>query len=318
MNNILDVKNLNTVFSTPEGEVKAVNDVNFAIKERECIGIVGESGSGKSQIFLSIMGLLANNGRATGNVLFKNTEILGLPPSTLNKIRGEKMSMIFQDPMTSLNPYLTVRRQMTEVLITHKGLSEDQACKKSIEMLDKVHIPEAYKRINMYPHEFSGGMRQRVMIAMALLCHPELLIADEPTTALDVTVQAQILNILAELQHDNKMSLVMITHDLGIIAGLCDRVIVMYAGRIVEAGPVRDIFFNPQHPYTIGLIRSIPRLDDHMERLLTIAGQPPNLQKLPEGCSFQTRCPNVMSICKNVRPLLENYTEERWKACHLS
>ncbi|HVI87996.1 MAG TPA: oligopeptide/dipeptide ABC transporter ATP-binding protein [Dongiaceae bacterium] len=315
---VLEVTDLRTTFSTPDGEVKAVNGVSFSIREGETLGIVGESGSGKTQIFMSLMGLLARNGRVQGSAKFHGKEILGLPIPELNKIRGAKLSMIFQDPMTSLNPYLTVRRQMTEVLITHKGLSEAQAARQSVEMLDQVQIPEAKRRLNMYPHEFSGGMRQRVMIAMALLCNPELLIADEPTTALDVTVQAQILTLLRKLKTDHKTTTAFITHDLGVIAGLCDRVMVMYAGNIVESGPVRDIFKNPQHPYTKGLLQSMPRLDEtDSDRLHTIAGQPPNLQRLPSGCAFRDRCEMAMDICKDERPSLQEFAPQRKKACHL-
>jgi len=317
-NNILNVADLCTTFSTPEGNVCAVNDISFSIAKGEVLGIVGESGSGKSQIFMSIMSLLAKNGKATGSVKFKGTEILNLPLAKLNKIRGEKMSMIFQDPMTSLNPYLTVRRQMTEVLVEHKCMSETEALRHSIDLLDRVQIPEARGRIFMYPHEFSGGMRQRVMIAMALLCSPELLIADEPTTALDVTVQAQILEVLNELRRDLGTAIALITHDLGVIARLADRVMVTYAGNIVEQGPVRDIFKTPQHPYTEGLLKSMPRLDDEMgARLQVIAGQPPNLQNLPVGCAFRDRCRYAEAICATDSPGLRTIAPQRAKACHL-
>jgi oligopeptide transport system ATP-binding protein len=315
---VLDVTNLETTFATPDGEVKAVNGVNFQVRPGEAVGIVGESGSGKSQIFMSIMGLLAANGRARGSVKFQGQEILGLPPTELNRVRGERMSMIFQDPMTSLNPYLSVYRQLTEVLITHKHMSDAEARKTAVAMLDQVQIPEAARRIDMYPHEFSGGMRQRVMIAMALLCQPELLIADEPTTALDVTVQAQILELIAGLRRDFNMALVLITHDMGVIAGLCDRVLVMYAGRVVEAAPVRALFHDPQHPYTAGLLRSMPRLDEVMhDRLTTISGQPPNLQRLPAGCAFRNRCDRRMEVCAAEVPSLREIAAERRKACHL-
>ncbi|RMF14201.1 MAG: ATP-binding cassette domain-containing protein, partial [Gammaproteobacteria bacterium] len=247
---LLKVENLNTRFATPEGEVSAVNDLSFELYPGESLGIVGESGSGKTQVFMSIMGLLAENGRATGKVWFGGENILGLPADKLNRFRGSRMSMIFQDPMTSLNPFLRVSRQLTEVLVEHQGMSEADARAKSLDMLRKVGIPEAEKRFDMYPHEFSGGMRQRVMIAMALLCQPELLIADEPTTALDVTIQAQILKLMRNLKDEFNTSIVMITHDLGVVAGLCDRVLVMYGGRIVESGRVDDIFANPLHPYT--------------------------------------------------------------------
>jgi oligopeptide transport system ATP-binding protein len=315
----LAVDTLETTFDTPDGTVKAVNKVSFQVRPGESLGVVGESGSGKSQIFMSVMGLLAANGRATGSVRFHGEEILNLPASALNRIRGERMSMIFQDPMTSLNPYLTVHRQLREVLVTHKGMSERDARKAAIAMLDRVQIPEAARRIDMHPHEFSGGMRQRVMIAMALLCQPELLIADEPTTALDVTVQAQILELIAELRRQSNMALILITHDMGVIAGLCDRVMVMYAGRVVEAAPVRELFHDPQHPYTAGLLRSMPRLDEVMhDRLTTISGQPPNLQRLPAGCAFRTRCDRRIEVCAAEVPPLRAIAEERSKACHLS
>jgi oligopeptide transport system ATP-binding protein len=318
MDKVLEVTELKTTFATPEGDVKAVGGVDFTINKGETLGIVGESGSGKSQIFMSIMGLLARNGRAQGSVQFKGEEILGLPVKELNRVRGAKMSMIFQDPMTSLNPYLSVRRQMTEVLLTHKGLSEEAAARQSVELLEKVQIPEAKRRLNMFPHEFSGGMRQRVMIAMALLCGPELLIADEPTTALDVTVQAQILEVLVGLQRDFGMAIALITHDLGVIARMADRVMVMYAGNIVEKGSVRDLFKDPQHPYTQGLLESMPRLDEtEATRLMTIGGQPPNLQNLPSGCTFRDRCRYAFERCPVERPLLNPFAEGRSKACHL-
>jgi oligopeptide transport system ATP-binding protein len=315
---VLEVTGLKTSFATPEGAVKAVGGVDFSINKGETLGVVGESGSGKSQIFMSIMGLLARNGRAVGSVKFQGEEILGLDVKDLNRVRGAKMSMIFQDPMTSLNPYLSVRRQMTEVLMQHKGLSEEKAAIQSAEMLDNVQIPEAKRRLNMYPHEFSGGMRQRVMIAMALLCGPELLIADEPTTALDVTVQAQILEVLVGLQRDFGMAIALITHDLGVIARMADRVMVMYAGNIAEKGSVRDLFKDPQHPYTQGLLESMPRLDEtESTRLMTIGGQPPNLQNLPSGCSFRDRCRYAFERCAVETPLLTAFAEGRSKACHL-
>ena len=318
MTAVLEVDELRTGFATREGEVKAVNGVSFAIKPGETLGVVGESGSGKIQIFMSIMGLLARNGQAKGSVKFQGHEILNLAPDALNTVRGVKMSMIFQDPMTSLNPYLTVRRQMTEVLVLHKGMSEGEAAKHSVDLLDRVQIPEAARRLNMYPHEFSGGMRQRVMIAMALLCGPELLIADEPTTALDVTVQAQILELLVGLQRDTGMAIALITHDLGVIARMAERVMVMYAGNIVESGSARDLFKSPQHPYTEGLLESMPRLDEHEQtRLQTIGGQPPNLQNLPSGCSFRDRCRYAFERCVSERPLLTSFAAGRSKACHL-
>ncbi len=315
---LLDVKNLTTRFHTHDGEVCAVSDVSFRMKAGECLGIVGESGSGKTQVFMSIMGLLAKNGKAEGSVLFEGKELLGLPTAELNTLRGVEFSMIFQDPMTSLNPYLKISKQMSEVLIEHRGMGGREAAKVGIEMLDLVGIPESTKRFSMYPHEFSGGMRQRVMIAMSLLCQPKLLIADEPTTALDVTVQAQILELLARLGKELNMATVMITHDLGVIAGVSDRVVVMYGGRIVEQATVSEIFHDPQHPYTHGLLASMPRIDNPNEdSLYTIPGQPPNLQNLPKGCSFAPRCTKVMDVCQSISPELRLVGPERKKACHL-
>ena len=315
---VLDVCDLDTRFATPDGEVRAVNGMSFTVARGETVGVVGESGSGKSQVFMSVMGLLASNGRATGQVRFQGQDILGMPASRLNRLRGSRMSMIFQDPMTSLNPFLTVARQMTEVLVQHKGMGERDALKRSVEMLDLVRIPEAARRITMYPHEFSGGMRQRVMIAMALLCQPDLLIADEPTTALDVTVQAQILDLMQTLKREFSTSIVLITHDLGVIAGLADRVMVMYAGSVVEEGSVRDIFYDPQHPYSAGLLQSMPRLGaGRAERLVSIPGQPPNLQRLPPGCPFRPRCPHAFDPCEQEDPALRPIGPGRAKACHL-
>ncbi len=315
---VLELRDLKVAFATPDGEVRAVNGVSFAIAAGETLGVVGESGSGKSQVFLSVMGLLAANGRAAGEALFHGRQILGLPPAALNRIRGARMAMIFQDPMTSLNPYLTVARQLTEVLVAHKGMSGREARAAALAMLEQVQIPEARRRLDMYPHELSGGMRQRVMIAMALLCRPELLIADEPTTALDVTVQAQILELIAGLQRATRTAMALITHDLGVIAGLANRVIVMYAGHILESAPVRAVFADPQHPYTAGLLRSMPRLDTPAaDRLETIPGQPPNLQRLGRGCVFHDRCPRRMEICAVEMPPLRAIAADRMKACHL-
>ncbi|MFH1804377.1 MAG: oligopeptide/dipeptide ABC transporter ATP-binding protein [Pseudomonadota bacterium] len=313
---ILSVDNLSTRFATPDGEVEAVNAVSFHIDPGETLGVVGESGSGKTQIFMSVMGLLSKNGKSSGSVRYKDTEILNLAPAKLNKIRGVTMSMIFQDPMTSLNPFLKISRQMTEVLVEHRGYSEEKALKHAINMLDRVGIPGAAQRVHMYPHEFSGGMRQRVMIAMALLCDPEVLIADEPTTALDVTVQAQILDLLRDLKKDFNTAIVMITHDLGVVAGLCDRVMVMYGGRVVETGTVRDIFYDSHHPYTEGLLKSMPRIDRaHEQKMYAIPGQPPNLQNLPSGCAYQERCDYVQNRCTKSRPALYDIAQGRASAC---
>jgi oligopeptide transport system ATP-binding protein len=315
---LLEVTKLNTRFDTPDGEVKAVNDVSFTIAEGETVGVVGESGSGKSQAFLTVMGLLAANGRATGSARFYGAELIGMAPDELNRIRGSRIAMIFQDAMTSLNPYLRISRQMTEVLVTHRGMNERDARNVAVAMLDRVRIPEAKRCFDMYPHEFSGGMRQRVMIAMALLCEPDLLIADEPTTALDVTIQAQILDLMRDLRRGGRTAIVMITHAMGVVAGLCDRVMVMYGGRIVEEAPVRDIFYDPQHPYTHGLLRSTPRLDEAIAaELRTIPGQPPNLQHLPPGCAFHERCFRRFERCGTEEPAVRAAGPGRRKACHL-
>lgn len=317
MSRVLTVTNLKTRFNTPEGEVSAVNDVSFYINESETLGVVGESGSGKSQVFMSVMGLLAKNGKATGSVRYRETEILGMPVHELNGVRGVHIGMIFQDPMTSLNPFLTVAKQMTEVLIEHKGTNMEVARKKALDMLDSVGIPEAERRLDQYPHELSGGMRQRVMIAMALLTEPDLLIADEPSTALDVTIQAQILELLADLNKRLKTAIILITHDLGVVAGLCNRVMVMYGGRIVEQADVNSLYYSPRHPYTSGMLHAMPRLDAAGNRTLTsIPGQPPNLQHLPTGCAFHPRCPAAQDRCKQETPKLREAVSGHFTACH--
>ncbi|HIF9288349.1 TPA: ABC transporter ATP-binding protein [Photobacterium damselae] len=312
---LLDVKDLRVEFTTQDGIVTAVNDLNFSLNQGETLGIVGESGSGKSQTVFAIMGLLAKNGKISGRAEFEGRNILNLPERELNKIRAEQIAMIFQDPMTSLNPYMKVSDQLMEVLMLHKGMSKQQAFEESVRMLDAVKIPEARNRITMYPHEFSGGMRQRVMIAMALLCRPKLLIADEPTTALDVTVQAQIMELLNDLKQDFNTSIIMITHDLGVVAGSCDKVLVMYAGRTMEYGKINEIFYQPGHPYTEGLLKAIPRLDTEGEMLPTIPGNPPNLLNLPVGCPYQERCYRVSARCHQEAPILTPFADGRLRAC---
>ena len=315
---ILDVKNLRTHFFTDEGVVKAVDDVSFSLHKGEVIGIVGESGSGKSVTNLSVMKLVQTPpGKIIGGeVLFNGEDVLKMDEKRLRQIRGAKIAMIFQDPMTSLNPFLRVSTQMIETLQLHQKLDKKAAKQKAIEMLTLAGIPAAAERIDNYPHQFSGGMCQRVMIAMGLSCNPEILIADEPTSALDVTIQAQILDLMTDLTNKLGTAVILITHSLGVVAGMCNTIYVMYAGRVVERGTTEDIFENPQHPYTRGLIKSVPRLDKRSkERLFSIPGQPPNVIDLPPCCPFFPRCAEAAERCKNSYPETIDYGNGHIASC---
>ena len=302
---LLEVRDLEVSFYTPAGEVKAVGGISYDLKEHEVMGIVGESGSGKSVEAYSIIGLLQNPGKVIGgSIVFEGENVLDFDAERMRQFRGNKVSMIFQNPMTCLNPVYTIGDQLMEALTCHnKDISRKEARERAIEMLELVGINNAEKRMDQYPHEFSGGMRQRAMIAMALICSPKLLIADEPTTALDVTIQAQILELMKDIQHKTGMAIIFITHNLGVVAEICDRVSVMYAGHIVEQGDVNDIFYAPAHPYTKGLLRSMPRVDELVhERLIPIGGTPVDLLDPPPGCVFAPRCENCMHICLHKAP----------------
>lgn len=302
---LLDVRDLRTSFKTDDGEVKAVDGVSFSLPKGKTLGIVGESGSGKSITALSILQLLANNGKIVGGeIRFKGENLIGFSDKKMRDIRGNMISMIFQEPMTSLNPVFTVGQQIGESLIKHRGLSKREALDKSIELLKLVGIPSPNRRVKNYPYELSGGMRQRVMIAMALACDPEILIADEPTTALDVTIQAQILGLIKELQHRLGMSVLFITHDLGVVAETCDFVAVMYAGQVVEYSDIVTLFQAPKHPYTIGLLNSLPRHDIEQAKLEPILGNVPNVHDMPVGCRFAPRCPAATDLCRTELPEL--------------
>jgi peptide/nickel transport system ATP-binding protein len=317
---LLEVKDLRTSFHTEDGVVKAVDGVSFSIEKGQTLGIVGESGSGKSVTCLTIMGLNPKrNTVSSGQALWKGKDLIGAKPKDLRAIRGDEMSMIFQDPMTSLNPVHSIGKQLIEAVQLHRDVSTRVARARALELLKAVGIPKAENRIDDYPHQFSGGMRQRVMIAMALVNDPDLLIADEPTTALDVTTQAQILNLMKRLQQEFGSAILMITHDLGVIAEVADDVLVMYAAKVVEEANVDDLFTRPQHPYTWGLMGSLPRLDADVERLTQIPGQPPSLLRPPSGCRFHTRCPYVMDVCKTTEPPLEatRHDASHRQACHL-
>ncbi|RPH62076.1 MAG: ABC transporter ATP-binding protein [Chloroflexi bacterium] len=315
---ILDVQGLETQFKTPEGVVHAVNGVSFKLKEGETLGVVGESGCGKSVTMLSIMRLIPTPpGKITAGIAnYRGKDLLKMSNDEIRHIRGAQISMIFQDPMTSLNPVLTIGRQLTEPLELHVGMNQEQAKRRAVELLEMVGIPRAKDRLNDYPHQFSGGMRQRVMIAMALACSPQILIADEPTTALDVTIQAQITDLVKRLRNELGMAIIWITHDLGVVARLVERVIVMYGGFIIEESGVKDLYANPQHPYTIGLLGSLPRLDlDQRQRLVSIDGLPPMLFQKPAACPFAPRCKWAMERCWQENPALEEVGPGHKVAC---
>ena len=320
MATILEVKNLSTQFFTQDGVVKAVNSISYNLDAGETLGIVGESGSGKSVGVMSLIRLIPTPpGKIVeGEVLFEGRDLLTASDDEIRSIRGNKISMIFQDPMTSLNPVLTIGRQISEALELHLGMDKNQAKERTVELLRLVGIPYAEQRVDNYPHQFSGGMRQRAMIAMGLSCNPQILIADEPTTALDVTIQAQIIDLVNQLREEFGMAIIWITHDLGVVAGLVDRVIVMYAGRIVEEAPVVELYKNPRHPYTIGLLNSLPRLDeDRPEELQSIDGLPPDLIHYPPGCPFYARCNYRIDTCTSGPPSLEAVAPGHQVACYV-
>ena len=317
---LLEVKDLHVSFFTPAGEVKAVGGISYDLNYGEVMGVVGESGSGKSVEAYSIIGLLQSPGKVIGgSITFEGQDVLSFSKSEMTAFRGNKVAMIFQNPMTCLNPVYTIGNQLVEALRAHdKSISSKDAEKRAMEMMEMVGINNVEKRMKQYPHEFSGGMRQRAMIAMALACNPQLLIADEPTTALDVTIQAQIMQLMAKIKEETKTAIILITHDLGVVANLADEVSVMYAGKIVERGSVRDIFYNPGHPYTVALLRSLPTIDTKKdEELISIPGTPPDLYAPPQGCGFASRCEHCMKICKANQPpvfeLGEGHTASCWR-----
>ncbi|MFD5437378.1 ABC transporter ATP-binding protein [Kitasatospora sp. NPDC091257] len=323
---LLEVKDLHVEFHTRDGVAKAVNGVNYSVAAGETLAVLGESGSGKSVTAQTIMGILdMPPGKVTqGQILYRGQDMLTMSGEERRRIRGRKIAMIFQDALSALNPVLSVGYQLGEMFRVHQGASRKEAKEKAIELMERVRIPAARQRVNDYPHQFSGGMRQRIMIAMALSLEPDLIIADEPTTALDVTVQAQVMDLLAELQAEYNMGLILITHDLGVVADVADKIAVMYAGRIVETAPVHDLYANPAHPYTKGLLRSIPRLDQKGQELYAIKGLPPNLLKVPAGCAFNPRCDVATDLCRTETPALHHVTDKdgkeltgRRSACHL-
>lgn len=320
MKPLLTIESLETSFKTYAGVVQAVRNVNLTVHEGEVLAIVGESGSGKSVTMMSVMRLLAKNAMIKGQAIFQGTNLLGLTEKEIAKVRGRDISMVFQDPMTGLNPTLTIGTQLREGMQLHLGMTKAEANKRAIELLHLVGVPEPERRLAQYPHEFSGGMRQRVMIALGLACNPRLIIADEPTTALDVTIQAQILDLMKKLQKEMGTAIILITHNLGVVAGMADRVAVMYGGRVAEVGTVHQIFHEPKHPYTWALLRAVPRLDESAEaktRLLSIAGSPPNMLKPPGGCPFHPRCAHAMNVCTQEAPDMTELGNNHRAACWL-
>lgn len=313
---LLKVEGLKTSFSTKRGWIHPVDEVSYSIEKGQTLGVVGESGCGKTVMSFSVMGLIDSPGKiSSGKILFHNTDLTKQSRDNMRKMRGKKIAMIFQEPMTALNPVLTIGFQIIEQIRTHEDITKAEALNRAVELLKKVGIPAPEKRVHNYPHQLSGGMRQRAMIAMALSCNPELLIADEPTTALDVTIQAQILDLLQELKEDYNMAIQFITHDLAVVSEIADNVMVMYAGRVVEYGPAEDVFNSPKHPYTLGLLNSIPSLDVKDTRLTPIEGSVPALDDLPNGCRFQNRCPSVTKSCTEAEPALEVVEDKHKVAC---
>ena len=313
----LRVESLRVSYAHASGAIDAVRDVSLAVRTGECLGIVGESGAGKTQAFMAVMGLLAPNARTGGSVRFEGEEILGLAPDALNRIRGSKLAMIFQDPMTSLTPHLKVGMQLAEVLVRHRGASWADAERAALRALERVRVPAPLRRLKQYPHELSGGMRQRVMIGMSLMCEPALLIADEPTSALDVTVQAQIVDLLRALRVEAGLSIALVSHDLGVVAGLADRVAVMYAGRIVESAPTAELLRGPRHPYTELLLQCVPNLrSPRTARMPSLPGQPPAAAAPSRGCAFAPRCPRASDLCRTERPPLRDIEPPGELACH--
>lgn len=313
---LLTVKNLTTRFATASGSVLAVDNVSFSLNAGEVLGIVGESGSGKSQIFMSIAGLMAANGRVTGEAVFNGRDLIKADEKTLNQVRGRELSFIFQDPMTALNPFRNLSSQLTEMLMLHRGMSKSAARAEALRLMNRVRIPEANRRLDMFPHELSGGMRQRVMIAMALSCSPKLLIADEPTTALDVTVQIQVLDLIDEIRRDEGLAVVLITHDMGVVARLSDRVLVVYAGNIVEQGSTDEVLLAPSHPYTHGLLSSMPDIGRPLGELVPVQGYPPDGRQERRGCMFAPRCRQSQPVCTELTPVLTPAFGAHGQACH--